>query len=447
MEFSAGYGADAKNCAVAKILVIGVGGGGNNAVNRMIDSGISSADFIAVNTDKQALLLSKAPVTIQIGEKLTKGLGAGAEPMVGEKAAEESRESLKEILKDVDMLFITCGMGGGTGTGAAPIIASLSKELGILTIAVVTKPFMFEGKKRMMNAERGIEKLREFVDTLLVIPNDKLLQVVPKGCPIVKAFYEADEVLRKGIQGISDLIVTPALINLDFADVRSIMKGTGLAHMGVGEGTGEDKTITAVKQAVSSPLLETNIEGATGVILNIMGGLDLPLDEINMACQLVQEVVDPEANIIFGAGIDESLQDKVIVTLIATGFCGKNGAYSKRDEQPKVPPKEEVKPSLYENKAQQTANNQENNSYASNASKYDAQKQYDSAQKYEPSQSYDNRYSSAEDRYNSASKDDETQTFDEAFEEENTINRGQGSRLELDDKDLPPYIRRLRLKR
>lgn len=247
---------------VAKIKVIGVGGGGNNAVNRMIASGITSAEFVAVNTDKQALFLSNANKKIQIGEKLTKGLGAGADPNVGAKAAEESREQLKELLQGVDLLFITAGMGGGTGTGAAPIIAGLSREMGILTVAVVTKPFTFEGARRMNNAIMGIEKLREYVDALLVIPNDKLLEVVPKGTPIVKAFQEADEVLRKGIQGISDLIVTPSLMNLDFADVKSIMKNTGLAHMGVGEGSGDDKAITAVRQAVASPLLETSIVGA-----------------------------------------------------------------------------------------------------------------------------------------------------------------------------------------
>lgn len=310
----------------AKILVIGCGGGGNNAVNRMIAANIRSAKFVSVNTDKQALFLSKAPITIQIGEKLTKGLGAGADPNVGAKAAEESKEQLKAILEGVDLLFITAGMGGGTGTGAAPVIASLSREMGILTVAVVTKPFKFEGARRMSNAMQGIEKLREYVDTLLVIPNDKLLEIVPKGTPIVKAFQEADEVLRKGIQGISDLIAIPLLINLDFADVRNIMKNTGLAHMGVGEGTGDDRAINAVRQAVASPLLETSIVGARGVILNVMGGLDLALDEVNEACTLVQSVVDLSANIIFGAGIDENLQDKVIVTLIATGFDGKDGA-------------------------------------------------------------------------------------------------------------------------
>ncbi len=308
---------------VANIKVIGVGGGGNNAVNRMIDANITSAQFIAINTDKQALLLSKADHRLQIGEKLTRGLGAGADPDVGQKAAEESKASISEILKDCDLVFITAGMGGGTGTGAAPVVAQIAKEMGILTIAVVTKPFGFEGRKRQENAERGLENLRKFVDTLVIIPNDKLLKLVPQKTPIIEAFLYADDVLRQGIQGISDLIVTPSLINLDFADVRSVMKNTGLAHMGIGHAKGENKTIEAVRQAVSSPLLETTIEGATGVILNVKGGLDLPLDEVYEAANLVREVVDPSCNIIFGSGIDESMNDEVEITIIATGFQNK----------------------------------------------------------------------------------------------------------------------------
>jgi len=306
--------------AVANIKVIGVGGGGNNAVNRMIDANITSAQFVAINTDKQALLLSKAEHRLQIGEKLTRGLGAGADPEVGQKAAEESKASISEMLKDCDLVFITAGMGGGTGTGAAPVVAQLAKEMGILTIAVVTKPFGFEGRTRITNCEKGLENLRKFVDTLVVIPNDKLLKLVPKGTPIIEAFMYADDVLRQGIQGISDLIVTPSLINLDFADVRSVMKNRGLAHMGIGRSKGENKTIEAVRQAVSSPLLETTIEGATGVIINVKGGLDLPLDEVYEAADLVKEVVDPSCNIIFGSGIDESLNDEVEITIIATGF-------------------------------------------------------------------------------------------------------------------------------
>ncbi len=310
---------------VVKILVIGIGGGGNNAVNRMVAANITSAEFVAVNTDKQALLMSKATHRVQIGEKLTKGLGAGAEPEVGAKAAEESKQVLTEMLRDCDLAFITAGMGGGTGTGAAPVVAQIAKELGILTIAVVTKPFNFEGKKRMDNAEKGIAELRKYVDTLVIIPNDKLLRIVPKGTPIVEAFRCADDVLRQGIQGISDLIVVPSLINLDFADVKSIMKNKGLAHMGIGRGKGENKTIEAVRQAVQSPLLETTIEGATGILLNVKGGLDLPIDEVDEAAALVKEVVDPNCNIIFGAGIDEALSNEVEITVIATGFSGKDG--------------------------------------------------------------------------------------------------------------------------
>ena len=316
---------------VAKILVIGIGGGGNNAVNRMVAANITSAQFVAINTDKQALLMSKATHRVQIGEKLTKGLGAGAEPEVGQKAAEESKQVLTEMLRDCDLAFITAGMGGGTGTGAAPVVAQIAKELGILTIAVVTKPFGFEGKRRMENAEKGIAELKKYVDTLVIIPNDKLLKIVPKGTPIVEAFRCADDVLRQGIQGISDLIVNPSLINLDFADVKSIMKNKGLAHMGIGRSKGENKTLEAVRQAVQSPLLETTIEGATGILLNVKGGLDLPIGEVDEAAALVKEVVDPNCNIIFGAGIDEALSDEVEITVIATGFNG--GASAKETER------------------------------------------------------------------------------------------------------------------
>ena len=307
---------------VARSRVIGVGGGGNNAVDRMIDAGIKSAEFVAMNTDYQALIRSKAELKIQLGAELTKGLGAGADPSIGEKAAQESIDQIKEVLQDNDLVFITAGMGGGTGTGAAPVVASIAREMGILTVAVVTKPFNFEGKKRMENAEKGIENLRQYVDTLVIIPNEKLLSVVPKGTPIVKAFQVADDVLRQGIQGISDLIVNPALINLDFNDVRTVMSDKGLAHMGIGCGEGENRTLEAVRQAVQSPLLETDIEGATGVIINVTGGLDISLSEVAEASKLVQDVVDSSANIIFGAGVDEELGDKVVVTIIATGFNG-----------------------------------------------------------------------------------------------------------------------------
>lgn len=305
---------------ICQIKVIGVGGGGNNAVNRMIASNIKSAQFIAVNTDKQALQMSEAKERIQIGEKLTRGLGAGADPEIGRKAAEESKGMIADKLKGADLVFITAGMGGGTGTGAAPVVASIAKEMGILTIAVVTKPFNFEGRRRMENAEIGISNLAKCVDTLVVIPNDKLLKVVPKGTPLVEAFKYADDVLRQGIQGISDLIATPSLINLDFADVRTVMRNRGLAHMGIGEGEGENRNIEAVRMAVASPLLETTIEGAQAVIINVTGGFDMTLDEVDGAVQLIKQAVDESANTIFGATIDERYNDRLLVTIIATGF-------------------------------------------------------------------------------------------------------------------------------
>ncbi|NLK86465.1 MAG: cell division protein FtsZ [Clostridiaceae bacterium] len=304
----------------AQIKVIGVGGGGNNAVNRMISSGLRGVEFIAINTDKQALLLSKANTKIQIGDKLTKGLGAGANPEIGEKAADESKDEIAQAVKGADMVFVTAGMGGGTGTGAAPIVAQLAKEMGILTVGVVTKPFMFEGRKRMQFAEQGIEKLKGVVDTLVTIPNDRLLQVAEKKTSIIDAFKMADDVLRQGVQGISDLIAVPGLINLDFADVKTIMLNTGLAHMGIGRASGDGRAEEAAKQAIQSPLLETSIEGARGVLLNITGGADLGLFEVNMAAELVQKSADPDANIIVGAVIDENLKDEILITVIATGF-------------------------------------------------------------------------------------------------------------------------------
>ena len=307
---------------ICKILVVGVGGGGCNGVNRMIASGLKSASFVAANTDKQALMMSKASMQIQLGEKLTKGLGAGADPEIGRKAAEESRSQITERLRGVDLVFITAGMGGGTGTGAAPVIASIAREMGILTIAVVTKPFEFEGRTRLSNAELGIKNLSKCVDTLVVIPNDRLLSIAPKGTSIVDAFKYADDVLRQGIQGISDLIATPSLINLDFADVRTVMKNRGLAHMGIGEGKGEKRNEIAVRQAIASPLLETSINGAKAVIINVKGGFDLTLEEVNDAVHLVKEVVAPDANTIFGTTIDESYSDRMIVTIVATGFEG-----------------------------------------------------------------------------------------------------------------------------
>ena len=304
----------------ARLKVVGIGGGGNNAVNRMIASGMRGVEFIAVNTDKQALFLSQATTKIQIGDKLTKGLGAGANPEIGEKAANESRDEIAMAIKDADMVFVTAGMGGGTGTGGAPVVAQIAKEMGILTVGVVTKPFLFEGKKRMMQAEAGVEALKAVVDTLVTIPNDRLLQIADKKMPLVKAFNLADDVLKQGVQGISDLIAVPGLINLDFADVKTIMMETGIAHMGIGKGTGENKAEEAAKQAISSPLLETSIEGARGVLLNITGGPDLGLQEVNLAAELIQTSADPDATIIFGAVIDDNLKDELIITVIATGF-------------------------------------------------------------------------------------------------------------------------------
>ncbi len=304
----------------ATIKVIGVGGAGNNAVNRMIEADIKGVEFIAVNTDRQALQKSKAPTKIQIGEKITRGLGAGANPDIGAQAAEESRSEIGEALRGADMVFVTAGMGGGTGTGAAAIVAGTAKEMGILTIAVVTKPFTFEGKKRLAQAERGVESLKGKVDSLVVIPNDKLLQIIDRKTSIVEAFKMADDVLRQGVQGISDLIAIEGLVNLDFADVKTIMLNRGMAHMGIGRASGENRAEDAAKQAIQSPLLETSIEGARGVIINITGGSDLGLQEINTAAELVQRSVDPEANIIWGSVIDESLGDEIVITVIATGF-------------------------------------------------------------------------------------------------------------------------------
>jgi len=304
----------------ATIKVIGVGGAGNNAVNRMVEAGIRNVEFVAINTDRQALSLSKANSKIQIGEKLTRGLGAGANPDIGAQAAEESRTEVAEALKGADMVFVTAGMGGGTGTGAAPIVAQTAKEMGILTIGVVTKPFTFEGKKRLFQADRGIDNLKGKVDTLVVIPNDKLLQVIDRKTSIVEAFRMADDVLRQGVQGISDLIAVPGLINLDFADVKTIMLNQGMAHMGIGRASGENRAEDAAKQAIQSPLLETSIEGARGVIINITGGSDIGLHEANTAAELVQRSADPEANIIFGTVTDDSMGDEIQITVIATGF-------------------------------------------------------------------------------------------------------------------------------
>ena len=302
----------------AKIIVVGVGGAGNNAVNRMVDENIGGVEFIGINTDKQALKLCKAPTTLQIGEKLTKGLGAGAKPEVGEKAAEENVDELTQALKGADMVFVTCGMGGGTGTGAAPVVARIAKDMGILTVGVVTKPFRFEAKQRMNNAIGGIEKLKESVDTLIVIPNDKLLEIVDRRTTMPDALKKADEVLQQAVQGITDLNNVPGLINLDFADVQTVMKDKGIAHIGIGNAKGDDKAIEAVKQAVTSPLLETTIEGASHVIINISG--DISLIEANEAASYVQELAGESANIIFGAMYDDTVQDEATITVIATGL-------------------------------------------------------------------------------------------------------------------------------
>ena len=304
--------------AAAKIIVVGVGGAGNNAVNRMVDEGIAGVEFIGVNTDKQALQSSKASTAMTIGEKLTKGLGCGGKPEIGTKAAEESAEDITAALQGADMVFVTCGMGGGTGTGAAPIIARIAKDMGILTVGVVTKPFRFEAKQRMKNAMEGIDALKNAVDTLIVIPNDRLLEIVEKKTSLPEALKKADEVLQQSVQGITDLINVPGLINLDFADVSAVMKDKGIAHVGIGKAKGDDKAIEAVKIAISSPLLESTIEGATDVIINISG--DISLIEANDAASYVEELVGENANIIFGAMYDEDSQDEVSITVIATGI-------------------------------------------------------------------------------------------------------------------------------
>ncbi|MBY6272432.1 MAG: cell division protein FtsZ, partial [Bacillaceae bacterium] len=315
---------------LATIKVIGVGGGGNNAVNRMIEHGLKGVEFIAVNTDAQALNLSKAEIKMQIGAKLTRGLGAGANPEIGRKAAEESKEQIEEAIKGADMVFVTAGMGGGTGTGAAPVIAQIARELGALTVGVVTRPFTFEGRKRAIQAASGINAMKEAVDTLIVIPNDRLFEIVDKNTPITEAFREADNVLRQGVQGISDLIAVPGLINLDFADVKTIMSNKGSALMGIGIASGENRAQEAAKKAISSPLLETSIEGAKGVLMNITGGANLSLFEVQEAADIVATASDQDVNMIFGSVINENLKDDIMVTVIATGFNEENQSRSSR---------------------------------------------------------------------------------------------------------------------
>ncbi|WP_408010899.1 cell division protein FtsZ [Pseudalkalibacillus sp. A8] len=320
---------------LAKIKVIGVGGGGSNAVNRMIENNVQGVEFIAVNTDAQALNLSRAEKKMQIGAKLTRGLGAGANPDIGKKAAEESKEQIEEVLQGADMVFVTAGMGGGTGTGAAPVIAEIAKEIGALTVGVVTRPFTFEGRKRSTQAVGGIETFKEKVDTLIVIPNDRLLEIVDKNTPMLEAFREADNVLRQGVQGISDLIAVPGLINLDFADVKTIMTSKGSALMGIGVAAGENRATDAAKKAISSPLLETSIDGAKGVLMNITGGSNLSLYEVNEAADIVSSASDEDVNMIFGSVINEDLKDEILVTVIATGFDDSQPQAKSQPQRPK----------------------------------------------------------------------------------------------------------------
>jgi len=343
----------------AKIKVIGVGGGGNNAVNRMIEGNLSGVDFVAINTDKQALQASDAEYKIQIGEKLTKGLGAGADPKIGTKAAEESRDEIFEALQGNDMVFLTAGMGGGTGTGAMPVVAEIAKELGVLTVGVVTKPFAFEGRTRMKNALAGIESLRKNVDTLVTIPNDRLLQIAGKNTSIIEAFNIADDVLKQGVKGIADLITVPGEINLDFSDVKTIMSDSGLAHMGIGTAEGEDRAIEAAKKAIHSPLLETTINGAKGVLINITAGPSLGLFEANAAATVVHDAVDEDANVIFGAVIDENMKDMIKVTVIATGFSADNVQAEEEEFDLKKKTKVETNKTIAANKESTVSNKDE----------------------------------------------------------------------------------------
>lgn len=385
---------------ICNIKVIGVGGAGNNAVNRMIEAGITSAYFVAVNTDQQVLNVSKADKTITLGAKITKGLGAGARPEIGRAAVEESEQEIKDMLEGSNLVFVTCGLGGGTGTGAAPIIAKLSKEMGILTIGVVTKPFAFEGVTRQRNAEQGLNELRKYVDTLVIIPNEKLSKILKKGTSLVDAFRYADDVLRQGIQGVSELIVKPSLINLDFADVSTIMKNKGLAHMGIGKGRGEYKTMEAVRQAVTSQLLDTSIEGATGILINITGGRDLSLAEIYEAVDLVRDVVDSECNIIFGATIDENMNGEVQVTVIATGFDMDKNAQQE----------------------EQLANNYNNIPNISNNEQI-PQEQYQ-----------ENLEENEEDDFTDENLEDQAKIEDISFD----------SKVDIGDSSIPPFLRKLK---
>ena len=428
----------------AQIKVVGVGGAGNNAVNRMIESGLKGVEFISMNTDKQALLLSRANQKIQIGEKITKGLGAGANPEIGQRSAEESREEIAQNLKGADLVFITAGMGGGTGTGAAPVVADVAREMGILTIGVVTKPFGFEGKPRMQNAERGIKEMEPRVDTLVVIPNDRLLGAVGKGTSLIEAFRVADDILRQGIQGISDLISMPSLINLDFADVRTTMKEKGLAHMGIGRASGDNRAVEAAKQAISSPLLETTIDGAKAVLINITGDITLGLMEIEEAASLVSKSVDPNANIIFGAGIDDELEDMVRITVIATGFetgmarpAPRAGATPKpayEEEQPEVATR---RPEQQRNAAGPAQSSYRRPGYDDATTTFPAQREssrpsYDRTERVEP------RYERNEPRYS------QPEPRDRDRDAEGPDRGRQNVVIDDDDLDVPPFLRRRR---
>ncbi|EKZ4805688.1 cell division protein FtsZ [Listeria monocytogenes] len=352
---------DTSSESLATIKVIGVGGGGNNAVNRMIEHGVQGVEFISVNTDAQALNLAKAETKLQIGTKLTRGLGAGAVPEIGKKAAEESREQIEEALKGSDMVFVTAGMGGGTGTGAAPVIAQIAKEMGALTVGVVTRPFGFEGPKRTKQALTGTEAMKEAVDTLIVIPNDRLLQIVDKNTPMLEAFREADNVLRQGVQGISDLIAVPGLINLDFADVKTIMTNRGSALMGIGIATGENRAAEAAKKAISSPLLETSVDGAKGVLMNITGGSNLSLYEVQEAAEIVSSASDEDVNMIFGSVINDELKDELIVTVIATGFD------EEKQAQQQAQANRSPNQSIQVNRPNYAVQDEQQNDYAQNA--------------------------------------------------------------------------------
>ena len=420
----------ARDSSVANIKVIGVGGGGCNAVLRMIAYNFKGPEFIAINTDRQALLSNPAPKRIQIGEKLTKGLGAGANPEVGQKAAEESKQQIAEVLQGADLVFITAGMGGGTGTGAAPVVAQIAKDMGILTIAVVTKPFPFEGKIRAANAEKGIANLKKYVDTLVIIPNEKLLKVMPKGTSVFESFKYADEVLRQGIQGISNLIIKPGIINLDFADVKTVMKNRGYAHMGIGVGKGENKVQEAVRNAVYSPLLETQIEGATAVLLNVTGGVDMALDEVNEASELVREVVDPNCNIIFGTSINEGMKDEVEVTIIATGFTG--GSFEQKE-----PEHNDVK-NQYQ-RFMGLGGQNINQSLFSKSAEEEAQRSYQQT----PNQQFETRVPfGTTERPNAYQSPFGAQQY----QQPKTEVRETNGRIMVEDDDIPPFLRKLKNK-